>query len=250
MSPVRSDNQTYIILRSVLFVLTPRSLHQSWLGPILARESFIRVDTEFVSPVEVLKKQDACDSLSAHRNSGVLHDRWEGTTKSSNFSNSTYFLSQSSKGPSDILEPCSAHCSYGPAGGVSGPETVLQRDADIICGAEEKDGASEMEFSVKILEKLRQDTQSPDSGFAGGSEDSIEESDLPSPLALNLPPHLPRDLPVPHPIMHPLLGFDHKAGFLAPSCLIPELMELDLQSTCGMIEPSSGDYMPVKNVQN
>lgn len=222
----------------------------SWLGPILARESFIKVDTEFVSPVEVLKKQDACDSRSAHRNSGVLQDRWEGTTKSSNFSNSTYFLSQSSKGPSNILEPCSAHCSYGPAGGVSGPETVLQHNADISRGAEEKGGASELEFSVKILEKLRQDTQSPDSGFAGGSEDSMEESDLPSPLALNLPPHLPRDLPVPHPIMHPLLGFDHKAGFLGPSCLIPGLMELDLQSPCGMIEPSSGDYMPVKNVQN
>ncbi|ROL49303.1 Interleukin-2 receptor subunit beta [Anabarilius grahami] len=222
----------------------------SWLGPILARESFIKVDTEFVSPVEVVKKQDACDSHSAQRNSGVLQDRWEGTTKSSNFSNSTYFLSQSSKAPSDTLEPCSAHCSYGPAGGVSGPETVLQRSADISRGTEEKDGASELEFSVKILEKLRQDTQSPDSGFAGGSEDSMEESDLPSPLVLNLLPHLPRDLPVPHPIMHPLLGFDHKAGFLGPSCLIPGLMELDLQSPCGMIEPSSGDYMPVKNVQN
>nr|UYB00959.1 interleukin-2 receptor beta 2 [Ctenopharyngodon idella] len=222
----------------------------SWLGPILARESFIKVDTEFVSPVEVLKKQDGCDFRSARKNSGVLQDRWEGTTKSSNFSNSTYFLSQSSKGPSDTLEPCSAHCSYGPAGGVSGPETVLQRDADITHGAEEKDRVSELEFSMKILEKLRQDTQSPDSGFAGGAEDSMEESDLPSPLALNLPPHLPRDLPVPHPIMHPLLGFDHKAGFLVPSCLIPGLMELDLQSPCEMIEPSSGDYMPVKNVQN
>lgn len=247
VSPKRSDNQTYI-MGSVGFVLTPRSLHQSWLGPILVRESFIKVDTEFVSPVQVLKKQDACDSRSGHRYSGILQDRWEGTTKSSNFSNSTYFLSQSSKGPSDTLEPCSADSSYGPAGGISGSETVPPRSADIAHGVEEKDGASELEVSLKILEKLRQDTQSPDSGFAGGAEDSMEESDLPSPLALKLPSHLPRDLPAPHPIMHPLSGFDRTAGFLGPSCLIPGLTDLDLQSSCGMIEPSSGDYMPVKNV--
>ncbi|XP_067316619.1 interleukin-2 receptor subunit beta [Pseudorasbora parva] len=206
----------------------------SWLGPILSYESFIKVNTEFVSPVEVLKCQDGCESRSTNRHSGGLQDGWEGTNKSSNFSNSTYFLSQSSKGPVDTLEPCSPHSSYGPAGGVIGPEPVLQRDA------EEKDGGTELEFSLKTLEKLRQDTQSPDSGFAGGAEDSIEEAELPSPPALNLPPHL--HLPAPHAITHPLLGFKHTP--------VLSLIELDLQSSCGMIEPSSDDYMPVKNVQN
>lgn len=193
-----------------------------------------------MSPVEVMKQPDAGDSRSSHRDSDGLQDRWEGASKSSNFSNSTYFLSQSSKGPIDILEPCSMDSSYGPAGGVSGPDPVHARDTH---DSEEK----ELELSVKTLEKLRQDTQSPDSGFAGGGEDSMEESDLPSPLALNMTRLLPRDLSAPHPIMLPLLGFEHTAGL---SCVFPGLLDLDLQSPCGMIEPSSGGYMPVKNVQN
>lgn len=193
-----------------------------------------------MSPVEVMKQPDAVDSRSSHRDSDGLQDRWEGASKSSNFSNSTYFLSQSSKGPIDTLEPCSMDSSYGPAGGVSGPDPVHARDTH---DSEEK----ELELSVKTLEKLRQDTQSPDSGFAGGGEDSMEESDLPSPLALNMTRLLPRDLSAPHPIMLPLLGFEHTAGL---SCVFPGLLDLDLQSPCGMIEPSSGGYMPVKNVQN
>ncbi|XP_056101026.1 interleukin-2 receptor subunit beta, partial [Rhinichthys klamathensis goyatoka] len=210
----------------------------SWLGPLLAHESFIKVDTECVSPVEVLKQPVAGDSRSSHRDrdSDGLQDRWDGTSKSSNFSNSTYFLSQTSKGPIDTLEPCSTDSSYGPAGGVSGPDPG---HAHVTRESEEK------ELELKTLERLRQDTQSPDSGFAGGAEDSMEESDLPSPLALNLTRLLPQGLPAPHPIMH--LGFKHTAGF---GCGFPGLMELDLQSPCGMIEPSSGDYMPVKSVQN
>ncbi|XP_016364923.1 interleukin-2 receptor subunit beta-like [Sinocyclocheilus rhinocerous] len=203
----------------------------SWLGSVLAHESFIRADAEFISPVEVLKLQDACGSPSTRRNSGSLQeDTWDSTAKSSNFSNSTYFMSQSSKGPSDALEPCSVHSSYGPPGGGSGSETLPQRSADV------SRAAGELEFSLKTLEKLRQDMQSPDSGFAGGAEDSMEETELPSPLGLNLP----QDLPAPEPCRHPLLGLQRT---------IPGL-DLDLQSSCGLIEPSSGDYMPVKNVQS
>ncbi len=189
------------------------------------------MDTEFISPVEVLKLQDACDSRGSLRNSDGPQDGWDSATKSSNFSNSTYFMSQSSKGPSDALEPCSVDSSYGPAGGVS----------DVARAAGEKD-AEELEL---CLEKLRQDTQSPDSGFAGGAEDSMEETELPSPLGFTLAPFLPRDLLAPQPNKHPLMGF---------SCLIPaldlDLLKLDLQSSCGLIEPSSGDYMPVNNVQS
>ncbi|XP_073708395.1 uncharacterized protein [Garra rufa] len=225
----------------------------TWLGSILTHESFIKVDTEFISPVEVLKLQDACDSRGTHRNSGGLQDKWDGTVKSSNFSNSTYFLSQSSKGPSDTLEPCSVHSSYGPAGGGSGSETLPQRGADVTHATGEKD-AEELELSLKTLEKLRQDTQSPDSGFAGGAEDSMEETELPSPLSLNLSPHLPLDLPAPQPNKHPLLGLQRTHPLLGPGFPIPrldlDLLNLDLQSSCGLIEPSSGDYMPVKNVQS
>ncbi|XP_059415499.1 uncharacterized protein LOC132151408 isoform X2 [Carassius carassius] len=235
---VQKKGSTYIPDPSIFFGdlnSSHRGNFKSWLGPVLVHESFIRVDTEFISPVEILKEQDTCDSRSTHRNSGSLQDTWSDV-KSSNFSNSTYFLSQSSKGPSDTLEPCSAHSSYGPAGGVSGSKTLPQRIA------EEMDG-EELEFSLKKLEKLRQDTQSPDSGFAGGAEDSMEETELPSPLCLTLPSLLPQDLPAPQPSRHPLLDPQR------PSCTIPGL-DLDLQSGRGLIEPSSDDYMPVKNVQS
>lgn len=240
---VQKNGSTYIPDPSKFFSdlnSSHRGNFTSWLGSVLPDESFIRVDTEFISPVEVLKLQDACESRGSHRNSGGPQDGWDSTTKSSNFSNSTYFMSQSSKGPSDVLEPCSAHCSYGPAGGVT----------DVARAAGEKD-AEELEF---CLEKLRQDTQSPDSGFAGGAEDSMEETELPSPLGLNLAPLLPRDLPAPQPSKHPLMGFQHTDLLLRPSCPIPaldlDLLNLDLQSSCCLLEPSSGDYMPVKNVQS
>ncbi|KAL0190126.1 hypothetical protein M9458_012824, partial [Cirrhinus mrigala] len=204
----------------------------SWLGSILTNESFIRVDTEFISP-------NPCDSGGTSKNGGVLQERWDVTVKSSNFSNSTYFLSQSSKGPSDTLEPCSVHSSYGPAGGGSGSEALPQRAADVARAAEEKD-AEELELSLKTLEKLRQDTQSPDSG--------MEETELPSPLSLKLSPHLPLDLPAPQPNRHPLLGLQCTHLLLGPGRPIPgldlDLLNLDLQSSCGLIEPSSGDYMP------
>ncbi|XP_056315265.1 interleukin-2 receptor subunit beta [Danio aesculapii] len=229
---------------------------KAWLGPVLLRESFINADSELVSPVEVLRLQDACDSLSthSHTHSGPM-DGWDKSSKSSNFSNSTYFLSQSSRGPGDTLEPCSAHSSYGPAGGISGLET--QRSAH-------DGGVPDQQTDLQQLERLRQDTQSPDSGFAGGAEDSIEESELPSPLPISplsisslpisplpishlsmssLPISLlPLELQAQKPIiMPPLLGFSCTAALLQP---------LELLNTCGPVLPSSGDYRPVKSLQN
>lgn len=219
---------------------------KAWLGPVLLRESFITADSELVSPVEVLRLQDACDSLSthSHTHSGPM-DGWDKSSKSSDFSNSTYFLSQSSRGPGHALEPCSANSSYGPAGGISGLET--QRSAH-------DGGVPDQQTDLLQLERLRQDTQSPDSGFAGGAEDSMEESELPSPLPISplsisslpispLPISLlPLKLPAPQPIiMPPLLGF---------SCTTALLQPLELLNTCGPVLPSSGDYRPVKSLQN
>ncbi|XP_073726730.1 interleukin-2 receptor subunit beta isoform X2 [Misgurnus anguillicaudatus] len=217
----------------------------SWLGSAFALESFVTVDSEFVSPVEVVKLQDACDSHRLDARGAALNEGWENTSKSSNFSNSTYFLSQSSNDPNDTLEPCSAHCSYGPAGG-----DILPNSADVARGVG-KDEMFELESSLKRLEQLRQDTQSPDSGFAVGSEDSMEESDLPSPLGLNLTPHPLLGLPAPHPHKHLFLGWDQTPLVLGPNRLMPSIdLDLKLLGSCGMIEPSSDDYMPVKNVQN
>ncbi|XP_051562901.1 uncharacterized protein LOC127446198 [Myxocyprinus asiaticus] len=220
---------------------------KSWLGSVFALE----VDSECVSPVEVIKPQDCNDSRHTERISSGLQDKWESSAKSSSFSNSTYFLSQSSTGPRDTLEPCPAHCSYGPVGGDSAPKPGVQCSTVVIHSAEEKDGGIEMESALKRLEQLRQDTQSPDSGFAAGAEDSLEETDLPSPLSLNLLPQLPLDLPAPHPNKLLLSGWERTPLILGPNCLIPAIeLDLDLHSSCGLIEPCSGDYMPVKNVQN
>lgn len=209
----------------------------SWLGSAFTLDHFIRVDSEFVSPVEVVKLQDARDSHHVDPHSDALRDGWENT---SNFSNSTYFLSQSSNGPVDALEPCSAHCSYGPAGG------ILQNTADVAHGAEENNETSGLENSLKRLKQLRQDTQSPDSGFAAGAEDSMEETELPSPVTLNLPSHHLLGLPAPHPNKHLLFGWEQTPLVPGPIRLIPDIdLDLKLSDSCGMIEPSSGDYMPV-----
>ncbi|XP_057193612.1 interleukin-2 receptor subunit beta isoform X2 [Triplophysa rosa] len=214
---------------------------KSWLGSAFALDHFIAVDSELVSPVEVVKLQDALDSRLVDRHGDASRDGWENTSKTSNFSNSTYFLSQSSKGPVDALEPCSAHCSYGPAGGIGGPGEGLQNSADVARGAGESNETSELE---KRLEQLRQDTQSPDSGFAAGAEDSMEETELPSPRPL-------LNLPAPHPDKHLPLSWEQTPLVPGPIRLIPHIdLDLKLFSSCGMIEPSSGDYMPVENVQN
>lgn len=226
-------------------------MSQSWLGSAFALDHFITVDSEFASPVEVVKLQVALDSRHVDRHGDALRDGLENTSKTSNFSNSTYFLSQSSNGPVDALEPCSAHCSYGPAGGNGGPGEVLRNTSDVACVAEENDETSELEDSLKRLEQLRQDTQSPDSGFAAGAEDSMEETELPSPMTLNLPPHPHLDLPAPLPNKRLLLSWEQTPLVSGLIRLIPDIdLDLKLLSSCGMIEPSSGDYMPVKNVQN
>lgn len=191
-----------------------------------------------------MKLQDNLKCRLVDRHGDASKNGWENTSKTSNFSNSTYFLSQSSKGPVDALEPCSAHCSYGPAGGIGGPGEVLLNSADVTRDAEESNEASELETSLKRLEQLRQDTQSPDSGFAAGADDSMEETDLPSP-----PPLL--NLPVPHPDKHLPLSCEQTPLVTGPIRLIPHIdLDLKLLSSCGMIEPCSGDYMPVANVQN
>ncbi|XP_051997358.1 uncharacterized protein LOC127654275 isoform X2 [Xyrauchen texanus] len=216
---------------------------KSWLGLVFALE----VDSECVSPVEVVKLQDCDCSRLTERNSSSMQDRWEGTAKSSNFSNSTYFLSQSSTGPCNTLEPCSSHCSYGPAEGDGALETVLQCCTELTHSAEEKDRAHQLESDLKKIKHLRQDTQSPDSGFATGAEDSLEETDLPSPLL----PHLPLDLHVPHLNRLLLSGWERTPLMLGANRLIPTIeLDLDLHCSCGLIEPSSGDYMPVKHLQN
>lgn len=190
-----------------------------------------------------MKLQDGRDSRHVDQHSDALRDGWEN---SSNFSNSTYFLSQSSKGPVDALEPCSAHCSYGPAGGIGGPGEVLQNTADVPHALEENNQTSALEDSLQRLKQLRQDTRSPDSGFATGAEDSMEETELPSPPALNLTFHPLLGLPAPHPNNHLLFGCERMPLFPGPIRLIPDIdLDLKLLGSCGMIEPSSGDYMPV-----
>ncbi|KAK3575441.1 hypothetical protein QTP86_026716 [Hemibagrus guttatus] len=239
---------------------------KSWLGPTV-NEMCIQTDLECISPVTVFKVL----------NSDTLSNKMEKDVKikdgnSSSFSNSIYFLSQSSKsGTADQLEPCSADCPYGPAGGGSVQEKILPAVHDngsdtelneVIMGT-----PLETSSSYKQLQKLRLDIQSPDSGFAGSSEEqeSQEESGsegLPSPpvmdntlpICCNLPCPVPQLTGVPHlgippgPAWNPWNNqpFLNLPPEISRNALLGNSGTMDFS---GILEPSSDDYMPVKNVQ-
>ncbi|TRY55537.1 hypothetical protein DNTS_003661, partial [Danionella cerebrum] len=205
---------------------------KSWMGPVLSRESFVKHEIEFLSPVEILKPLHKTSSLNETLKK--TPEQWDDSQNISDFSNSTYFLSQSSRDNPGI-------CSSGPPGGAT---EIHSQDAHaeemVICREEE-------------LEKLRRDTSSPDSGFDPGAEDSREEPEVHSPVEFNIGPRLTlaASLEIGHLMgaslggLHPLLG---SFSLQTPlTCVIPEL---ELLNGCGILEPCSEDYMPVKNLQN
>ncbi|XP_066519689.1 uncharacterized protein [Hoplias malabaricus] len=237
---------------------------KAWLGPIVAPESFLQVDTEKISPMELCKIQDP-DTSSIN----VEESKRKG------FSNSTYFLSQSSKCEElEPLEPCSNQCPYGPPGGGATEEKgLLTKESSLNSDSENESsfsGPLETSSSYKHLQKLRLDVQSPDSGFAAGSDqDSQEESGsegLPSPPVVDVQP-IKDILPCPIPHAPHVAGFPHllflssgqlEWGFqgsnhleiLPPSMSTNVLMPNPGVMDCsGMLEPASEDYMPVRNVQ-
>lgn len=236
---------------------------KSWVGNFVGPESLFKASMEHISAVEVCKAQNLNVSLNIEE------------SKRKSFSNSTYFHSQSSKGlVTDQLEPCSEQCPYGPAGGASVEEkTPLATEVSRNSETENESSASELletSSSYKHLQKLRLDVQSPDSGFAAGSDqDSQEESGsegLPSPPVVDkvLPISSILLCPVPH-IPH-MASFPQLPFFSTPSfewsLENPNFQMLssristdtfmcnpDIIDCCGMVEPASEDYMPVKNVQ-
>lgn len=227
---------------------------------------YIQTDSECISPVTVFKVCNS-DMLSKQREKDVnIKDG-----NSSSFSNSIYFLSQSSKShTADQLEPCSADCPYGPAGGGSVQEKILpdvhDNGSDTELNEVTMSTPLETSSSYKQLQKLRLDIQSPDSGFAGSSEEqeSQEESGsegLPSPPVVDntLPIHCNLPCPVPQLTRVPHLGIPpgpawklwNNQPFLNLPPEIPRNVLLGNSSTLdfsGILEPSSDDYMPVKNV--
>lgn len=191
----------------------------------------------------------------------------------SSFSNSTYFLSQSSKCAVmlDQLEPCSADCPYGPAGGGSVQEKLLTATHNTSHDSELNEVSMstplETSSSYKQLQKLRLDIQSPDSGFAGSSEEqeSQEESGsegLPSPPVVDNTLPISCILPCPVP---QLMGFPHlrfPSGLALSPWNTQTLTNLPsdisknvllghsgIMACSGILEPSSDDYMPVKKAQ-
>lgn len=226
---------------------------------------YIKTELECISPVTIYK---ACNSDISKKSEKEVSLTDSNT---SSFSNSTYFLSQSSKcALTDQLEPCSADCPYGPAGGGSEKEKILTTNHDSGHDAEfsEVDLSTPLETSssYKQLQKLRLDIQSPDSGFAGSSEDqeSQEESGsdgLPSPPVVNntLPISCILPCPVPQPIGLPHLGISPgMAWSFRNNQTIPKLPQeisrnillgnFGMMACSGILEPSSDDYMPVKKV--
>ncbi|KAL7890803.1 hypothetical protein AOLI_G00002790 [Acnodon oligacanthus] len=249
--------------------LTHGGNFKSWLGTTVSPESFFKAEPECISPMVICKIPD-----------GSIPCTKEDKRKS--FTNSTYFLSQSSKSNMmDPLEPCSEQCPYGPAGGGSVEERALSATEGSQNSDTENEGSMsdqlsnmsdqlETSSSYKHLQKLRLDVQSPDSGFAAGSDqDSQEESGsegLPSPPVVDVP-SLIGVLPCPIPQAPHVTGFPHLL-FLPPTGLgwssqntkffeIPTsiisantlMCNPDFMDCSGMIEPASEDYMPVKKVQ-
>ncbi|MCI4375753.1 hypothetical protein PGIGA_G00113880 [Pangasianodon gigas] len=240
---------------------------KSWLGPIVNPEMNIKVDAECISPVAIYK---ACNSdMLSNKMEKDVNTR-DGNTSS--FSNSTYFLSQSSKcAVVDQLEPCSVDCPYGPAGGGSVQEKILPATHDNGHDNELSEVSMstplETSSSYKQLQKLRLDIQSPDSGFAGSSEEqeSQEESGsegLPSPPVVDntLPISCILPCPVPQLTGFPHLGIPPGLGWSPWNNQTFTNLPLDISRNVllghsgimgcsGILEPSSDDYMPVKKVQ-
>uniref|UniRef100_A0A3B1ISV4 Interleukin-2 receptor subunit beta-like n=1 Tax=Astyanax mexicanus TaxID=7994 RepID=A0A3B1ISV4_ASTMX len=236
---------------------------KSWVGTFVGPDSLLKASMEHISAVEVCKVTSV----------GVPIKIDESKRKS--FSNSTYFLSQSSKcSVSDQLEPCSEHCPYGPAvGGSVDEKTPLAKEVSHNSDTENESSNSELletSSSYKHLQKLRLDVQSPDSGFAAGSDqDSQEESGsegLPSPPVVDKVLPISSVLPCPVPHISHMASFPHIPFFSTPgfgwSLENPDFQMLssgistntfmlnpDFSDCCGMVEPASEDYMPVKNVQ-
>lgn len=211
-------------------------------------------------------------------NSEILSNKMEKEVNikdgnTSSFSNSTYFLSQSSKcgAVGDQLEPCAADCPYGPAEGGSVQEKLLPAPQDISHDNElievSMNTPLETSSSYKQLQKLRLDIQSPDSGFAGSSEEqeSQEESGsegLPSPPVVGntLPISCILPCPVPHLVGFANLGIPPGVVWSPlnnqPFPILPPdisrniwLGNSNIVPCSGILEPSSDDYMPVKKVQ-
>ncbi|XP_060774822.1 interleukin-2 receptor subunit beta-like isoform X2 [Neoarius graeffei] len=241
---------------------------KAWLGPIVNPEIYIKADSECISPVTIYKVCSSDMLSNKMEKDANLRDH-----NSSSFSISTYFLSQSSKCDAvvDQLEPCLADSPYGPAGGGSVQEKILPATHDTSHDNELTEVSMstplETSSSYKQLQKLRLDIQSPDSGFAGNSEEqeSQEESGsegLPSPPVVDntLPISCILLCPVPQLKGLPHLGippgltwnpqtnrtFTNLPSDISRNVLLGNSGNM---ACSGILEPSSDDYMPVKKVQ-
>ncbi|XP_046706909.1 interleukin-2 receptor subunit beta [Silurus meridionalis] len=239
---------------------------RSWLGPIVNPEMYIKAESECVAPVTLYK---ACNSDIFSKKMEKDVSMTDGNTSS--FSNSTYFLTKISKGAVvDQLEPCSTDCPYGPTGGGSVQEKILPPTHDNCPDSElsEVSMSSPLETSssYKQLQKLRLDIQSPDSGFAGSSEEqeSQEESGsegLPSPPVVDNTLPISCFLPCPVPQMKRPTQMGIPFGLEWNPWNNSNFVNLHsnfssnilignsgIIAGSGILEPSSDDYMPVKKV--
>ncbi|XP_026869164.2 uncharacterized protein LOC113579429 isoform X2 [Electrophorus electricus] len=266
---VRSLKKLYILYSRKEYSDSPNSVHlwdfKAWLGPFMTPELFIKADSEIISPVEV-HDSPTSDDLYCKKGSGDQKSKRERSTSS--FSNSMYFLSQSSKCKMENRqESVLLQCSRGPGeGSITEGRVLVVTDVLCINDTDTESGMSsplETSSSYKHLQKLRLDVQSPDSGFApeGEDQDSHEESgseDLPSPPVvddtLTIRHILPCPVPLepqldtfPHPLMPPRLAWDTQQLEMPPPCITTNTLmsDFDLMACSGTLEPSSGDYMCV-----
>lgn len=238
---------------------------KSWLGPVVSSELYFKPDPECVSSVLVFEISD-CDKSLRKSENFYPTDKKDGNT--SNFSNSTYFLSQSSKcAMVDQLEPCSMDCPYGPTKGTNEQEKVAPDTYD-----DRKDDESESSIGSPLEmfssnRKFRLDVQSPDSGFVAGNEDQESQDEsgsegLPSPPVVGITLSNSHILQCPQPQMPRFPNPMFLPGFSCSPWTNPAMTNLvqgvstdlltrkpDFSLCSGILEPSGDDYLPVKKVQ-
>ncbi|KAL2086972.1 hypothetical protein ACEWY4_018031 [Coilia grayii] len=252
---------------------------KAWLGSILTLNAFgVELQSEYTSPVEVIKDQKPCKSFS---NNQYFHERQKGAK----------LLPPPL--PLEPLEPCLESSPYNDMKGDVGfgmqnhasmdQESCHSSVTDSSSSTSDGDGSGcrthmdprpiQLCASYKDLSRLRAGAQSPDSGVSMASveeeshEESLEENSQDEKSPLDHPATFSFLKPV-RPLNRPgfFLPMTSQPLFLANPCAVPfsgmclDPVAPDLCSTptgwshkqnpldgmYGELEPSSDDYQPLQ----
>ncbi|XP_030638683.1 uncharacterized protein LOC115819259 [Chanos chanos] len=229
---------------------------KSWLGPSTVIEVLTPSEAEDISQVKVQKLQNSSSVLLKVFVSGSQQPQDDSSPHSPKFSNSDHLLSQTSVSPCEELEPCSPVSPYRPVRIESDGNCEM---ADAGGNSIDRDDCDRLQVtsSSEEMDKLHRKTRSLDSGFAGGSEDQdshevsdLDDESLQSPSSPLETDNVPSNATVPcSSIWPPLLGLCG-VPFRFPEFL-GNLEGKPLEGvTSGMLDTSTDDYRPLKEVES